>query len=190
MLIVAHFNGVPSPETDLTSLSNMADTKFDFPELMAESTDVSPYQVELFSEVDSSDWASLLFEKESASSLAGVSLVGLPDHLTEYSYRLTKLTASQFRHCAIAGILNLVGVFWLKQSLLPGGILEINVESLFHTILLTGLLPVLSFYSVLFFAIPLGRLALILALNWLRWKRNARREALAKALDDTLVMST
>lgn len=188
MLIVAHFNGVPSPETSLSSLSNMADAKFDFPELMAESADASPYQVELFPEVENSDWASLLFEKESASSMEGVSLVGLPDHLTEYSYRLTKLTASQFRHCAIAGILNLVGVFWLKQSLLPGGILEIDAGSPLHAILLTGLLPVLGFYSVLFFAIPFGRLALILALNWLRWKRNERREAFAKALDDTFVM--
>jgi hypothetical protein len=103
----------------------------------------------------------------------------LPSYLNENLYRLTHLPANLFLRCVFLGTLNLVGVVLLGKSLGRGGMLEVDDKTLFVPFLLYGLMPVLRFYAVLFFVLPIGRLFVILVLNARRRTRNARRKLLA-----------
>jgi hypothetical protein len=100
------------------------------------------------------------------------------------------LGSKQFLTCVTVGSLNLIGVWWLALSLYPGGVLNdfirnaVVVGALQRTIV-----PVLQFYSVLFFALPAGRLMVILGFNVARDTRNRKRADLAHALGQLALTS-
>jgi hypothetical protein len=173
MTIVGYFNGVPSKEQgDFDAAPGQAN--FIFPELMAESAAVPRY--ERSADNDDGTWMSLLCNQ---GGTTGRNLSSsLPTHLKEDRYRFTQLKPKQLLHCVVLGTLNLVGIIWFGQSISPGGIIEVPVGTPVEVFLQKGLLPVLRFYAVLFFALPSCRLLLILALNSSLKRRNERRARL------------
>lgn len=175
LLLVAHFNGVPSDHQP--SKASLA--SFDFPELLAEGSFASEYEPNLEAD-DDQDWRTFFCRLETERRTP---TADLPNYLKEDTYRLTKLPAKQFLHCAGLGLLNLIGVVWLKQSVSAGGVLQVPTSTALGVFLHRGLLPVLGFYAVLFFTLPLMRLVLLSTLNLAVRQRNQRREALATALE-------
>jgi hypothetical protein len=184
LLIVSHFNGVPvkaEAEHDITS-SDVRKATFAFPELMAESSVVTRY--EHVEDSDDGSWEGLLYAKSRAPS--GRRTTGIPPYLKEERYKFTRLAPNQLLHCIVLGTLNLFGVIWFGQSLLPGGVMEVAPDSVLAAFLLSGLLPVLTFYALLFFSVPLARLLLVIVLNYFRQQRNRRR---ARLVSQTLLMT-
>jgi hypothetical protein len=179
MLIVAHFNGVPDKNVDYRSSQ---DACFIFPELMAESN-AAPQLVDYyeFQEDKELDFRSVFYKCEPISARSTVR--SLPSYLKESKYRLTKHSQQQFIHCVVVGALNLVGVFWLGQSISTGGYLEVYDRAPYALFLKDVLLPALRFYALLFFALPMSRLVVVLVLNFRRHKRNVCRAKLAEALN-------
>jgi hypothetical protein len=195
--IVAHFNGVPMVNANdshdgkgyLKLKPHMA--RFSFPELPGESQYAARYDNSRLDEEDAQDesWGSLLCASATPATIGRTSLrtgtttSSVPTHLTERRYKFTKLQSNQFVYCVSLGALNLIGVIWLRQSLEPPyGILQIRDGTLLATLIKKGMLPVLCFYGILFFALPAARLMLVTALNWRIRKRNCRRKALAAAM--------
>ena len=177
LAFVAHFNGVPSRND---SFSNTGEARFVFPELIAESSHATQY--EEVSNMDDDSFEHIFYTKE-VIVMPPLRQSSLPSSLQERRYRLTSLQSKQFFHCMGLGSLNWIGVIWLRQSLQVGGILEQVIESgPVMALLLDWLCPVLIFYANLFFALPLGRLGVVLILNSLRECRNRRRSDLAEAL--------
>ena len=179
--IVAHFNGRP-----LSRDSMQPDSKacFVFPELMAESSSVVKY--EEVPDPDDGSWEYLLYSGNinfDPTRTSGRSY-NLPSSLQERRYLLTMLEKKQFQQCILFGVLNFIGVIWLRQSLQPGAVLDISnmAGGMLSVFLLRGLMPVLHFYSILFFVLPLTRLLFIVMLNALRERRNRRRADFAHAL--------
>ncbi|GKY92885.1 hypothetical protein MPSEU_000257600 [Mayamaea pseudoterrestris] len=170
LLIVAHFNGQPS-----SSKTSLQDATFTFPELLAES-EVALRSHEFIAEQDESDWRSILYRQDSLRRTK--STLELPCYLSESLFRLTHLPFNLFSQCVALGALNLVGVMMLGPSFDPGGMLELKEENFLGGFLKGYLLPILRFYAVLFFALPLTRLCLILVLNAQRRRRNERRRQL------------
>jgi hypothetical protein len=175
LMVVMHFNGTPTNGQDDESATK---SRFLFPELMAESSVVGRYEAPLD---DDDTWASLLYAKESDLSPRPKSL-DTPPTLKEAYYKFTTLSLHQLVHCTLLGCLNLIGVLWLGQVISKGGILEVQDSNPLAGFLRKGLMPILRFYAVLFFGLPGGRLLLILVLNYIRRKRNLRRENLARVL--------
>jgi hypothetical protein len=169
---VTHFHGIPK------KLDTKEEPQFIFPELMAESTYATDYNEEPDS--DDGTWQALLYVPDVA---VWSPPTNLPTSLQERRYRLTMLGSKQFASCVSVGLLNLIGVWWLALSLGPRGVLSdfmhnaAAVSAIRHT-----LVPVLQFYSVLFFALPIGRLCMISAFNAVRKGRNLKRADLAHAL--------
>ena len=95
---------------------------------------------------------------------------------------LTKLTSKEFFHCLILAILNLFGVIWFAQSLEPDGVLEPLLSPAVTKALQATLIPVLSFYAKLFFAIPGVRLVFTLGQNEFIRGRNHCRLNLSREL--------
>jgi hypothetical protein len=180
LVVVAHFNGTP---TNGQEEESGIKSRFLFPELMAESSAVGRYEAPLDDNGDDDTWASLLYAKESVNPASTRrKTLDTPPTLKEAYYKFTKLSFQQLFHCTLLGGLNLIGVLWLGQSIAKGGIIEVKDGNPLAGFLRKGLLPTLSFYAALFFALPGGRLLLILALNLIRRRRNVRRENLARAL--------
>jgi hypothetical protein len=110
----------------------------------------------------------------------------VPSFLVEDLYRLTRLTPKQFYQCCGLGTLNLAGVVWLRLSFRsflstttmnkkpPLSWLVYAVDQI--------LLPLLIFYALLFFALPLGRLVCVVIWNQYRVQRNRRRQSLSRQL--------
>jgi hypothetical protein len=205
--IVSHFNGVPSTEqnkTDLPSTFSFPDTSpalkicFSFPELMAESEAVERY-VSYLHDIDARDsadgddqWLAVLYhrsdpmveEKHSRGTRTTATgqnqpKASIPLFLRERPYRLTGLSSTQFFHCVFLGSLNLIGVWSLKYSFAPGGVLELRPGSWLFYILQRCLVPTLLFYAYLFFLLPLSRLVIILVVNRFRHRRNHQRKEFA-----------
>lgn len=176
LLIVSHFNGIPTAESSVDKQTTLATAKFVYPELMAESSVASQY--EYVESQDDGTWASLLYTE--AENQTPRRCNSLPTFLKEERYRFTKLTSQQLMHCVVLGSLNLIGVIWFRQSISKGGVMEVPLGTSFAKFLFHGLLPVLTFYSRLFFALPIGRLLLILMWNRFRRERNQRRAALVR----------
>ena len=184
LAIVAHFNGRPLSKDSMEPDSK---ARFVFPELMAESSSVVRYEEE--PDPDDGSWEYLLYSGDISFAPTRTSgrSYSLPSSLQERRYLLTMLEKRQFQQCIIFGVLNFIGVIWLRQSLQPGAVLDVSsiaggVLSLF---LLRGLMPLLLFYSILFFVLPLTRLLLIVMLNAVRERRNRRRADFAYALKTT-----
>ena len=190
--IVAHFNGIPaSKENDSTDQTTGAPhmARFLFPELLAESQFATRYDGSLLQDEDEeatgSSWGSFLCARSQTTLLALSPLrtgdsATVPTFLHEKHYKFTKLQSDQFLYCVFLGILNLVGVIWLRASLNPpNGLLQMQDGTWLATVIKYGLMRVLSFYAILFFALPAGRLLLIIFLNSRRKKRNRQRKELA-----------
>ena len=185
LLQVAFLNGVPK-ETD--EVSEKSQAVFFFPELMAESSTVLRYEPPLQDVTDGSLLAMLYAHPNSQGvgrrmTSHRTTAADLPPYLKEPYYHFTKLTSAQFMYCLGLGLLNALGVYWLAQSLQPAGALGPLVQGTLRTLLVGGLLPVLTFYAKLFFALPTGRLMLVAYLNYVRRRRNEKRECLSRALE-------
>lgn len=178
LTIVTHFHGIPKPTKD-------DERHFLFPELLAESIHATTY--EEGPDSDNDTWQALLYVPD---IVLWAPTGRLPSSLQERRYRLTMLGSKQFLTCVTVGSLNLIGVWWLALSLYPGGVLNdfirnaVVVGALQRTIV-----PVLQFYSVLFFALPAGRLMVILGFNAARDTRNRKRADLAHALGQLALTS-
>jgi hypothetical protein len=184
--IVAHFNGRPLAK-DSVEPPTMA--RFLFPELMAESISVVKY--EEAPDPDDGSWEYLLYSGDVnvTSTRTGDKSYQLPSSLQERRYLLTMLEKKQFQQCVLLGILNFIGVFCLRQSLEPGAVLDISnmAGGILSVFLMRGLMPVLHFYSLLFFVLPLARLLIVVVLNAVRERRNRRRADFAHALKTNLI---
>jgi hypothetical protein len=171
LAIVTHFHGIPMQKDD-------GGERFTFPELLAESSHSTLYE-----EVPNSDngtWQALFYVPD---LVVWFPLGRLPTSLQERRYRLTLLGSKQFLQCVAVGTLNFVGVWWLALSLEPGGSLRDFIGNPVATAVLRGtIIRVLKFYSVLFFALPIGRLVLICALNAVCEGHNRKRADLAHSL--------
>jgi hypothetical protein len=192
--IVAHFNGIPVTTTGGSSDNNktLTQTRFVFPELLAEST-VALQGGLVNNDEDDGSWASLLYAQEdnytSTQSQRQQQQDGdLPLYLHERRYKFTKLTGQQLLHCVGLGSLNAIGVVMLGQSLARGGVLYMGDPKLLSSsswswyFMHKLLLPVLRFYAALFFVLPTVRLLWIVILNQRRQGRNRQRQALVKEL--------
>lgn len=191
LAIVAHFNGVPTRNDDVQgeSVASVSPhwAKFHFPELLSESPFVT--QQDALSTAEDDDdrtWESLLCATSTPNTLGRRrtgEAVTLPNYMHEPRYKLTKLQPQQLFYCFSLGVINLIGVMWLRRSLEPPeGMLQIPDNTLMATVFRKGLGPVLYFYAILFFVLPAARLLLILILNSMRNSRNERRRSLVKQL--------
>jgi hypothetical protein len=201
--VVSHFNGVPVVAGERSTSNGKA--RFIFPELMSEaSTGVNPSTMNSFShlypDLSMLSWENMLFAKDSfvlggTSSRSDSSLGqqhqqqrssserfhACPDQLYEKYHVLTKLQPKQFWQCCLLGSLNFIGIFWLRQSIGRGGLLEISNRAFYATA--DGILAVLYFYAKLFFALPLARVVVFVACcNYFVRKRNERRAGVASAV--------
>ena len=200
--VVSHFNGVPVLEGDASTTNGKA--RFIFPELMAEAstmtTEINSFS-HLYPDLSPFTWERMLYANGSlfalgngntTSSSIGTSTQrplsmrdgfnACPDQLYEKYHVLTKLQSKQFFQCCLLGFLNFIGIFWLRQSIGRGGLLEISNRPLYATA--DGILAVLYFYSKLFFALPLARLVVfVVCCNYcFVRRRNVRRAAVASEL--------
>lgn len=184
LLIVSFFHGVPIKEettqnddVDINEISEIGKltSKFVFPELLAESVSTSRFY--MLPEPDDGTWSSFLYDTEIGSLSSSTTMkrsIPLPLYLKEDRFKFTKLKLQQLLQCIGLGLLNLIGVLWFGQSISDGGILDLT-GNILNIPLRRGLYPLLRFYALLFFAIPIGRMILILILNWRRSIRNERR---------------
>ena len=182
LAIVSHFNGVPAATA--TGQPHLA--RFHFPELASESHFATTYYDGQPDEDETPSWTALLCLEgppPRTTRRTGESTNRIPATLVERRHAFTKLQSDQFFKCVGLGTINLVGVLWFRSSLEPpNGMLQLREGTWLATVLQHGLVPVLYFYALLFFALPAGRLVLILALNRRRKQRNQRRKQLASAL--------
>jgi hypothetical protein len=188
LLVVAHFNGVPSESSASSSPSSPSNSnptkdiikaRFTFPELIAESHIATRYDEANKCEDDS--WEGLFYHKEPSSACNRRTGEIIPSFLQERRYCFTQLEQKQFLYCFSLGVLNFLGVLFFAQALQPGGVLVDPLGSA-GTFLNSTLIPLLQFYAKLFFALPAGRLVLLAMWNQLIKRRNQRREKLAAAL--------
>ena len=200
--VVSHFNGVPVLEgNDATTCSRSTTSskaRFIFPELMAEAsmTTTANSFSHLYPDLSPFVWERMLYAKDSPYALGGNTngsgnqrslsmrdgFNACPDQLYEKYHVLTKLQSKQFGQCCLLGFLNFIGIFWLRQSIGRGGLLEISNRALYATA--DGILAVLYFYSKLFFALPLARLVVfVVCCNYcFVRRRNERRAGVASEL--------
>jgi hypothetical protein len=183
LLDVAYFNGTPKESVIGEKESLPSSATFIFPELMAESTTVLRYEPRRDDASDGSFLSSLYSNQgHLARGTSPRHANTLPSYWKEPYYWFTKLPSAQFFYCLGLGLLNAIGVYSLGQSLLPSGALGPLVRGTLRSVLVGGLLPVLRFYALLFFALPLGRLVLVAWCNRVRRRRNAQRQGLAEEL--------
>lgn len=207
--IVTYFNGRPADRTDEASnrddrFSGM-DARFCFPEIVAEmdcsrlltlgSSDFAPPESR---DENGAGISSILYREDDeygfGSSTGGASGDGVPEYLHERPHFLTRLSRQQFGQCALLGLLNLVGIIWVQNALMPGGLLALPVPGgpskrrggdgslvAIGSFLVLKLFGILRFYAGLFFVLPLCRLAIVLARNTLVNRRNWRRLSFVRA---------
>jgi hypothetical protein len=183
LLEVAYFNGTPKGTVGGENESPPSSATFIFPELMAESTTVLRYEPRRDDVSDGSFLSSLYTSRDRLARQTNPRHSNsLPSFWKEPYYYFTQLSSAQFFYCLGLGLLNAIGVYWLGQSLLPSGALGPLVRGTLRSILVGGIVPVLRFYALLFFALPFGRLLLVVWCNRVRRRRNAQRQGLAKEL--------
>jgi hypothetical protein len=202
LVLVSHFRGIPSLSTTTSSGTAAEEgspqSTFVFPELLAESSFLSGSLSSAYkSDTIEATWTTnLLYDahsNESSTALPSTSTRSLPQSsatkvpsfLVERQYQLTRLTQRQFVVCTILVAINALGVLWLRQSVCGGGLLQ-GVQNPMRSALGCGLcrivVPVLHFYSIVFVALPLARLALVALWNVQIQRRNRRRRSLAQEL--------
>jgi hypothetical protein len=138
LLVVAHFNGVPSKSS--ADQKDSSKTVFGFPELISESQANVRYDDPNSENEDATKLEGLFYAKEATtmSPRSGA----IPKYLYEQRKVFTKLSSKQFYHCLLIAVLNFIGVVWFAQSLEPGGILENSIGK-FGAALKWSLSPVL-----------------------------------------------
>jgi len=111
------------------------------------------------------------------------SMNNIPKYLKEHKHTLTQLTPNNFYTCLALGIVNYIGILWLKTNAIgDGGILELS-SSIFGT-LLKYLVSFLYFYAKLFLLLPFFRLVIVIIMNVRIDGRNGRRVKLAEGNSD------
>ena len=188
LAIVVNFQGIPeqlsteSGASGSDETTTKLDSRFVFPELLAESQYTTTYTPQ--PDYDNGSFDELLFQPSVRVVPHSQSRPALPTFLKERRFRLTNLEATQFSQCAILGTLNLVGVIWLGFSLSDGGVLAIFIGHPKVIAVLAGLAMILRLYAILFFALPLVRLAIVMLKNHYRLNRNEIRAGLARQLSE------
>jgi len=186
--IVSHFNGKPiSSSNDDDDDDNAL---FYFPEVIAESECgglPSPSKVIMEnSEDDISGLSSILYKSNNTNHeyiplrlTSSSSSTNIPKYLKEQKHTLTQLTSKNFYTCLSLGIINYIGIYWLKtNAIVDGGILELS-SSIFG-LLLQYLISFLYFYSKLFLLLPCCRLVIVVIMNFMIDGRNRRRVLLVE----------
>ncbi|KAL9188731.1 hypothetical protein ACHAXT_007109 [Thalassiosira profunda] len=183
--IVTYFNGRP---VDSDEASSGLDARFCFPEIVSEmdcqrlvTLGGSKFAPPAFS--GSRPLSTILYRDEGADFGSSENASGgIPDYLYEQPLVLTELSREHFGQCALLGLLNFVGVIWIRNAMAPGGLLELSAARsrngslmALASILVLKLMNVLRFYAVLFFMLPFCRLVIVLVRNWLVERRNKRR---------------
>ena len=206
LLLVTYFNGKPVDCADENDNSGM-DARFCFPEIMAEMDYDIHATSQKFLSMGSSEFAppsisnasvtSILYKEEEedafdATTASSTSSNGIPQYLHEQPFVLTELSRQQFGQCVFLGLLNWIGIIWVQNALIPGGMFELPTavdtgksrrrkESgrgliTAASFLILGLLKILRFYAALFFVLPLCRLVIVLIRNNCVARRNGRRQ--------------
>lgn len=178
LAIVVHFHGIPADQSETSKEAKSLDSRFVFPELVAESSYITNYEES--PNFDDGSFQSLLYVPD--VSVVSSARGQVPSFMEERRFRLTNLESSRFVQCAVLGLLNLIGVLWLRQSLMADGVLANFLVDSTVIGILAGLVKVLVFYALLFWALPLGRLAIVLLYNSQRQARNKARADLALGL--------
>lgn len=174
MAMAAFFNGVPSKG------KKDSEPVFSFPELVADPSIFMQRFPGPDQDEHESSWKQFLCAGECSPPTSSTIF---PPYLHERMLPFSRLQQNELFQCIGLGVLNAMGVVWFGQSLLPGGPLELtDTSSLLAFFLLSLLLPTLRFYAVLFFALPTGRMLVLMARNMLRNRRNRARRALCDEL--------
>lgn len=200
--VVSYFNGKPLESSDNETSSSGIDSRFCFPEIMAEmdydihttsqkilslgSSEFAPPSLDI-----NNTFASVLFKiDDDVDNLGEMTLTTTSGETPRYFYErpfvLTELSQQQFGQCALLGLLNFIGIVWIQNAVEPGGLLEMPVASkrrsrgwmIAVSFLITGLLRILRFYAGLFFLLPLCRLIILLIRNAGIERRNHKRQSL------------
>jgi hypothetical protein len=176
LILVAYFNGVPMKNcTD-----QPAKARFNFPELLSESSSITKFDSSPVYDDDGS-WSSVLYAKEAGSGRLRSSF-DVAESIEEPPLRFTQLPKKDFVRCIGLGLLNLIGVLWLGQSIGVGGALELKSGILLERFLRRWVVPILQFYGFLFLGLPAGRLGIVILRNKHRYVRNRKRRSLVKEL--------
>merc|ERR1711916_158911 len=92
---------------------------------------------------------------------------------------------SELRVAAALGLLNLMGVAWLRSALLPGGSVSTLLDAIEMRALVSLLRTVIGgllIYAILYLLLPLGRAGLLRVRNHAIAQRNEARGAIAEAV--------
>jgi hypothetical protein len=183
LTVVVHFNGKPC---DGNSSTPDANSRFVFPEIMAEAEKFSLTDLPIIVE-DNNSLSSFLFIEESHEGFAlGESLnchestMTMPPYLREGYFVVTKLTRSQFVQCSFMNTMNYIGIRMFRGAIREDGVLVITNAATYSTV--DFFLKVLEVYAILFFVLPLCRTILLLVLNFLVDRRNKRRKRISELL--------
>ncbi|KAL7465785.1 hypothetical protein ACHAXS_006103 [Conticribra weissflogii] len=200
--IITYFNGKPV-ETNDDSQSSGLNARFCFPELMAEiefDLNSASRQFHTFSTSDyappsssnaNSSFTSILYN-EAGQDETVHSSGDVPRYLYERPFVLTQLTRRQFGQCIVLGLLNFIGIVWVQNAIMPGGLFYLPLDAsssissrhwkrssnsgwVIFSYTFMGLLKLLRFYAVLFFVLPFSRLLVVLIRNVVVTRRNERR---------------
>lgn len=177
--IVTYFNGKPADcKSETARDSKGMAARFYFPELVAEMDcqKLVTLGSSVFAPPTGDNMSTILYVEDGGRNFgaSGNASTDIPDYLYEQPLFLTELSREQFGQCTLLGLLNLVGVFWIKNAMLPGALLELPTTG-FASMLIFKLFSILQFYACMFFLLPLGRLVIVLIRNHLADKRNKRR---------------
>ena len=181
--VVVHFNGKPC---DGNSAVPHANSRFVFPEIMAEAEEFSLADLPIFEE-DNNFLSSFLFMKKKTQGFAlGESLnhhesaLVLPSYLIEGYYVVTKLSRSQFMQCFFMNGLNYIGILMFRGAIREDGVLSITNATTFSTV--DFFLKFLEVYAILFFMLLLCRTVVLFVLNLFVDRRNERRKRISELL--------
>ncbi len=174
--IIYHFHGKPDITTNHQENENgdAMYTQYTFSELQSTYT-----QTNHIDDSDLSKWQHHWFPSNNFFSLydtetTPISNINnnnniLPTYLRENYHALTKLSLDEFKLCSILGVINLIGVHWLKYTLIPQN------KALPLRWLLKPFSSLLMHYSYLFMALPILRLLFLTLLNIQIQRRNQLR---------------
>jgi hypothetical protein len=193
--VVTYFNGKPYQCGGDQCSGNNMDARFCFPELVAEfdcqallalcsSIFVPPVSLD-----DTGKFVSILYKEEIEIDIGSTNdtFSVTPAWLYEQPFVLTELTQQQFGQCVLLGLLNLVGILWVRNATKQGGLFELPITGRDGTLvsiaslLVSKLLNILRFYAGFFLALPLFRLVIVLIRNYNCKVRNERRRSFVTA---------
>ena len=169
-----HFHGKPDLTTNHHNNDYYAfNTQYTFSELQTTYTQ-NNHKIQNY---NISKWQHIWFPSNQFFSLYEPEVIpnsnnnnNLPMYLTENYHALTKLSLHEFKLCSILGVINLIGVHWLKYTLIPKN------KALPLRWLLKPFSSLLMYYSYLFIALPILRFFFLTLLNMQIQRRNHLRQ--------------